>query len=285
VVESFAPAGGADPATVDVNPADGRVWAVGPGGGILVYDPAAERSIVLGEGLGTLVSVVVDRPDSSAWVADATDGLLLHLLPSGDFADPPVLSGLAYPGALALDHADRSLWVVEQDGDRVRRYTADGALAATAVVSRPSRVAVDRVTHEAWVSSLELGRVVRLSPGGTPLDTVTACAGPIGLAVDATRRRIWVADAAADQVVALAPDGTVQFRITGQAEPREIALDEATGEAWVTLAAAGAVARLSPAGQEVLRVGGMGGPWGIALDDVNGRAAPPLRAATGAPGR
>ena len=277
LAESFPPAGGADPVAVDVNPADGRVWAVGPGGDVLVYEPGSGRSTVIGQGLGTLACVVVDHPDSSAWVADVTNGRLLHLRPSGQSADPPVLSGFDYPGSLALDRSNHSLWVVEQDGDRVRRYTADGALAATTVVSKPSRVAVDPVTHEAWVSSLLLGRIVRLSPDGTALDTITACAGPIGIAVDATRRRIWVADAGADRVVALAPDGTVEFVITGQAEARELAIDEATGEAWVTLAAAGAVARLSPAGVEILRVGGLGRPWGIALDDVNTHATPLAR--------
>ena len=282
MAESFPPAGGASPVALDVNPADGRVWVVGPGGDVLVYEPGLGRSTVIGQGLGTLTCVVVDRPDSSAWVAYVTNGRLVHLRPSGQSADPPVLSGLEYPGSLALDRSNRSLWVVEQDGDRVRRYTAGGALAATIVVSKPSRVAVDPVTHEAWVSSLSLGRIVRLSPGGSVLDTITACAGPIGIAVDATRRRIWVADAAADRVVAFSPDGTVQFVITGQAEAREIALDEATGEAWVTLAAAGAVARLSPAGVEILRTGGLGGPWGIALDDLSARTPPLPRNEAGA---
>jgi hypothetical protein len=101
-----------------------------------------------------------------------------------------------------------------------------------------------------------------LATGGTALDTITACAGPVGIAVDATRRRIWVADSGVDRVVALAPDGTVQFVITGQAEARAIAIDEATGEAWVTVATAGAVSRLSPAGIEILRVGGLGRPRG-----------------------
>jgi DNA-binding beta-propeller fold protein YncE len=271
VVESFAPAGGADPVAVDVNPADGRLWAVGPDGDVLVYDPVTGRSTVIGSGLGTLVAVVVDRRDGSGWVADATNGNLFHFLPTGQPASPPELTGLQYPGSLALDRSNRSLWVVEQDGNRVRRYTADGALAATASVSKPLRVAVDSITHQAWVTSLLLGQVVRISPGGTPLDTLTAAAGPIGIAVDALRRRIWVADAAGNQVVAFSPDGTVQFRIAGLSEAREIAVDGTTGEAWVTLTAAGAVARLSPAGRELLRVGGLAGPWGIVLDDVSAR--------------
>jgi len=293
VVESLPVDGGADPVAVDVDRDDGRVWVVGPGGDVAVYSPSSGLTSVIGQGLGTLVSVIVDRPDSSAWIADATNGRLVHLLPSGARPDPPVLTGLQYPGCLALDRADGSVWVAEQDGDRVRRYTAAGALAASAVVARPSRVAVDPLTHEAWVTSLDLGRVVRLSAAGVPLDTIPGFRGPIGIAVDATRRRVWVADAAGDEVVALDLDGTVRFRVGGQAEPREIAVDGNSGEAWVTLAAAGAVSRLSPGGTEILRVGGMGGPWGIALDDLGERPSPAAaRATTGrsagarrAPGR
>ena len=283
VAESLEPPGGAHPTAVDVAPADGTLWVAGPGGDLIVYDSYSGIFTVLGQGLGTLVCVVADHSDSSAWVGDVTNGRVVHLRPSGAPADPPALSGLQYPGSLALDRSNGSLWVAEQDGNRVRRYAAGGALAATAGVSEPSRVAVDPVTHEAWVTSLARGQVVRLSAGGAPLDTLAVCTGPIGIAVDATRRRIWVADAAADQVVALAPDGTVQFRIAGQAEPREIAVDETTGEAWVTLAAAGAVSRLSPSGREILRVGGLGGPWGLALDDVNRRRRPSAGAAAPAP--
>jgi DNA-binding beta-propeller fold protein YncE len=131
---------------------------------------------------------------------------------------------------------------------------------------------VNPLSHEAWVTSLDLARVVRLSASGAALDTITGFGGPIGIAVDAGRGRVWVADAAANQVVALSPSGAVQFRIAGEPVPRAITVDAATGEAWVTLGGAGAVARLSPAGQEVQRVGGLSDPWGIALDDLDARA-------------
>jgi DNA-binding beta-propeller fold protein YncE len=277
VAESITPADGGDPVAVDVDPVRGRVWAVSPGGDVLVYEPGSGRSSLVGQGLGTLACVVADPRDSSAWVGDVTNGSVAHLLPSGQRAQPPLLSGLQYPGSLAFDRSSHSLWVAEQAGGRVRRFSAAGALAATATVAQPSRIAVDPVTHEAWVSSLALGRIVRLSSDGTALDTIAFCVGPIGIAVDAIRRRIWVADARANRVVALSPDGTIQFVIARQAEAREIAVDEATGEAWVTLAAAAAVSRLAPAGFEILRVGGLGGPWGIALDRADARAPTPLR--------
>jgi DNA-binding beta-propeller fold protein YncE len=274
VAQAIAPLGVPAPSAVDVDPASGRVWVAGPDGGVLVYQPDPGVQTSIGQGIVSPVSVLVARPDSSAWVGDAGSALLIHLYPSGVRADPPALSGLDDPGSLALDRTDGSLWVVEQGGDRVRRYTAAGALAATAIVSHPSRVAVDPQTHEAWVTSLDHARVVRIAADGTLLDTLTTFAGPIGIAVDASRGRVWVADAAADQVVALSTAGAVQFRIGPEPLPREIALDPVSGEAWVTLGGAGAVARLSPDGRELQRVGGLTDPWGIALDDLNVRVRP-----------
>jgi DNA-binding beta-propeller fold protein YncE len=271
VAESFAPAGGAYPVAVDVSLPTGRVWAVGPAGDVLVYEPSVGRSTVIGQGLGTLGAVAVDPADSSAWVGDVSEGRLVHLMPSGMLADPPMLTALGYPGSVALDAANRSIWVVEQDSNRVRRYTAGGALAFMARVEMPSRIAVDPVTHEAWVTSLYAARVVRVGPEGALLDTVTACAGPIGVAVDAARRRVWVADTGADRVLVLAMDGSVVLTVPGQPGARELTVDPTTGEAWVTLGATGEVSRLSATGQELARAGGLASPWGIALDDVTRR--------------
>ncbi len=271
-----------EPVAVDASPRDGNVWAVSPSGGVLVYGSGTGTQTLVGQQLAEPVSVVVDRQLGAAWVGDAANAQVVHLLPNGQPATPPQLGGLQFPGSLALDATNGSLWVVEQDGNRVSRYDATGARVASAVVPAPTAVAVDTVSHEAWVTSFENGSVLRLSSAGQPLDTIAAFSGPLGIAVDARHRRIWVADAAADQVVALAPNGTVQFRVRGLPEARAIAVDDSTGEAWVTLTAAGAVSRLSPAGQEIERAVGLTGPWGITLDNQAARR-PPAPARAGAP--
>lgn len=271
VAEAIEPDGGAYPVAVDVSAGSGRVWCAGPGGDVFVYEPGSGNRNTVGLDLDEPGSVVAVPTDSSAWVGDVGRGRLVHLLPSGAAATPPVLTALGYPGSLAMDTGTGSLWVVEQDSSRVRRYTSSGALACVARVERPSRVAVDPVTHEAWVTSLASARVVRVSAVGALLDTVTACTGPIGVAVDATRRRVWVADGGADRVVVLAMDGTLVRTIGDQQGARELAVDPGSGEAWVTLASAGAVTRLSPDGRELSRVTGLASPWGIVLDDVTRR--------------
>jgi DNA-binding beta-propeller fold protein YncE len=281
VAETVPAGAGAFPAEVAVDPPTGKVWAVGPDGDVLLYSPATGQVAVVLQANTDLESVVTDRSDS-AWVADATNGRLIHLRTDGSAASPASILGLRGPANLAVDAANGSLWVVEATGDRVSHYRADGTLIAGATVPQPTRVAVDPVTHEAWVSSFRIGRVVRVASGGALLDTVTACTGPLGLAVDATHRRIWVADAAGDQVVALDPSGGVLFRVTGESGPREIAVDETSGDAWVTLGGANAAVRISGAGVELARVTALSDPWGVALDDVTRHAPPPPDAAANA---
>ncbi|MBI5709351.1 MAG: hypothetical protein HZC42_03480 [Candidatus Eisenbacteria bacterium] len=273
IAESVGYPGAAGPSAVEVAPASGRVWACGPAGDVMIYDPADGTTRLIGSGASSPVALALDRQDGSVWVADAGAGEVRHFDANGAPAPPGALAPLATPLSLALDPGDRSLWVVEADGNRVRKYAADGVPLGAATVDAPSRVAVDAVTHEAWVTSLQGARVVRLSRGVVPQDTVEGFGGPIGVAVDGERGRVWVADAAGDQVVALRRDGSVEFRVGGQAQPRELAVDPYSGEAWVTLASAGAVSRLSPAGAEIGRTGGIAGAYAIALDDASLRAS------------
>ncbi|HVP15065.1 MAG TPA: hypothetical protein VMS88_05950 [Terriglobales bacterium] len=271
VAEVVDPAPLVSPFAIDVNPADGKVWSVGEGAGVLVYDPDLNSGNSIGQDLSSPLSVAVDRRDGSAWIGDDGSSAVYHLLATGAEADPPGLSGLQYPGGVAVDAADGSIWVTEHDGNRVRHYDAGGALISTATLSLPSRVAVDTLTHEAWVTSFSNGLVVRFSPDLVARDTVSI-SGPIGVAVDAVRGRVWVVDAQGDRVIALTRAGALAFQVTGLSEPREVALDEGSGEAWVTVTGAGTVARLSPTGARLAQAAGMRAPWGIALEDVRMRS-------------
>jgi sugar lactone lactonase YvrE len=164
----------------------------------------------------------------------------------------------------------------------VRRFLADGTPQWAATFAAPSRVAIDSVTSQGWVTSFEGGNVVRLSPSGVALDTITGFQGPIGVAADGRRGRIWIADAYAGRVVALRRDGSVEFTVSNLPEAREIAVDRGTGEAWVTLPGrpsapgSGAVAVIGPGGAERHRLTGLSEPYGIALDDLQQRSGSPV---------
>jgi len=263
---AFEQTGFPGPSGVAVDMAGGLVWLTDPFAHIVtIYDPSTGNQIVIGSSLVSPGAVAIDPADRTAWVCDAGINQVLHFTPSGGPAIPAQLTSIDDPLDVAVDPTDRSVWVCERGADHVRHYSATGVLSATATVTAPSRVAVDSLTHEAWVTSFDGRNVVRLSPAAVPLNTVGGFSGPIGIAVDARRGRIWVADALGDRLVALRRDGSVEFRVAGLSEVRAIALDLASGEAWCTTPGSGRVARVSAAGVVLQNAGGLGAPDGIAM--------------------
>jgi DNA-binding beta-propeller fold protein YncE len=252
------------PTDVAVDPPRGQVWVADTdGGNVVLYIPSLFQHSTLPA--GSPQALALDPVDGSAWVCDGQFNAVLHFLNDGTPASPYMLSSISNPLDDATDPADRSLWVCERGADRVRRFTATGAPAGLVYVVAPSRVAVDSVTHAAWVTSFTTAQVTLVRNTPAVQDSFGGFSGPIGIAVDARRGRIWVADAVANQVVALQRTGAVEFRTALAGEPREIAVDLTTGNAWITLLTAGQVAVVSPAGTVIRRASGLKRPYGIAL--------------------
>ncbi len=251
---------------LDVDLASGVVWIVDQGAGhVVLYNPASGARLTI-PGIADPVAVAVDSKRRVGWICDLASDQVFLYDEGGDPVAPIAITPLADPLAVAVDASDGAVWVAESAGARVSRFREDGLRLASARVDHPSRVAVDSISHEAWVTSFSQGRAFRISAGGAVLDTVTGLSGPIGIAIDVTRDRIWIADALASQLVVIDPEGRIQFRVLGLSECREVAIDAATGDAWATLPGSGEVVRVSPAGVVLGRVRGLGAPYGIALD-------------------
>lgn len=253
----------ADTLTGDVWMSDGsgaRLWLLRPSTGVLVAIPAG----------GTPGDLAVDHGGRGVWVGFETGGQVRFYDSGG--APAHTIPNLGNPAGLALVPSRDTLWICERDSNRVRRYDPDiGTLGVTAV-TRPSRVALDAATGEAWVTSFVERRVHRLTPGGALDLTLTSFGGPVGIAVDARRGRIWVADLGLDRVVALDRDGGVAFTVGGLDAPRAVAVDPATGEAWVACAESGEIVRIAAGGAVLRRLDAFGSATGIALSP---RLGPP----------
>lgn len=133
-------------------------------------------------------------------------------------------------------------------------------------MSGPSRVAVDSLTREGWITSYENGTVTHLAFNGSPFPPVTGFTSPLGVAVDSRRGRIWIADPGASRVVALQRDGSQEFQVTGLSDAGELSVDLATGDAWVVLGRPGELVRISPAGVVLRRLGGFRSPIAVSVD-------------------
>jgi DNA-binding beta-propeller fold protein YncE len=249
-----------------VDPADGRVWTSSSFDGLVTTRLPGDPAPVNILGLGQPFTLAVSQRDHSAWICDL-GGALAHYSSAGTSL-PGRVALLDTPSGVAISPKDYSVWVCENGGDRVRHYDSIGALGATGYVGAPSRVAVDSITGQAWVTSLALGRVWRLSALGAVLDSSSAASGPIGIAVDSRRGRVWIADAVGNRVVVLdlARMAGVLFTVTGLPQARDVDVDPATGEAWVVARASHEVVRISPAGVVLQRLGGFVDPAEVRVD-------------------
>jgi DNA-binding beta-propeller fold protein YncE len=261
------------PAHVAVDGTTGDVW-VGDSftGDVTVLNTSGDRRVITS--LLRPAGLAIDPLDHTLWVCDEQLDEVAHFLPSGAAATPPRVGPLDLPLDVAVDAIANLVWVGEHGDPSLRTFRRNGVSVFTVEVPRPSRVAVDSVTHDAWVTSFDRGLVVRVSAAGFATDTVAGLRGPIGVAVDSRRGAIWIADALADQVVVVDRTARIVRRIGGLAQAREIAIDLATGNAWVVTAGDGRVVVLSPEGVEVASQAGFAQPYDIALDPgVVGRAA------------
>lgn len=252
--------------SIALDPGAGYLWASSYSSSIVAnFEPAGTGGVTL-TGMQSPYSIAVDPQDHTAWICDLA-GSLHHRNLNGSAASPGQINLLDGPIGVAVG-PDRSVWVCEGDGNRVRHWNSAGTPVGTAfLAASPSRVAVDSLTHIAWVTSLSGARLWRIAENGSVIDSSTATGGAIGIAIDRPRGRVWVADATGNRVLALDIGTLAVLRVvTSIGEPRSIAVDAATGQVWVVARAERAVLRLSSDGTVLDRIGGLGSPSEIALD-------------------
>lgn len=253
------------PVDVAADAPNGVVWVSTIDGPLVIYTPSTGGRVSPTQAPISPGALALDPLDGTAWVCDGPGGSIYHYRVNGTVASPGQLVGFENPLDVAADAIDRSVWVCERDGNRVTRFAVDGSGRASATLIAPSRVAVDPLTHEAWVTSFTRGRVFRLGSGPALSDSFSITPGPVGVAVDGPHGRIWVADPTTGTVFALHRNGSVEFQVPGLGTPREVTVDQASGEAWVAIVSPGGVARISPTGQLLTLTGGFDQPAGLSL--------------------
>ncbi len=251
-------------ADVAANAANGDVWVADDGNGRVVINQATGVTVSVG-GLQRPVAVGIDPVTATAWVCDLGRDRVYQLRRDGTIHSLSI-GPVDQPVDAAVDAFNGFVWVCELAGNRVLQFDDFGQFQWAATVSRPSRVAVDSVTRDGWITSFDRGTVTRIAVNGQVVGTFTGFTAPLGVAVDWRRGRVWVADPYADRVTALRPDGSEEFRVTGLRDVGEIAVDLRTGEAWAVLGITGAVARISPAGVVLRFQAGLRSPIAVSVD-------------------
>lgn len=261
---AFRSVGLSAPVAVAVDTTDGTVWVSDDLSGHVRILRGNGTSLDI-PGFGQPGAIAVQPADHTAWICDERRDQVEHLDLNGNSASNPI-GPLQLPLGVAIDLGDGAILIVERTGGRVRRHAQNGALLWTQAIAAPSRVAADPITHEAWVTSFENGRLVHLSPTGSVIATVQNLSGPIGVAFDARRGRVWVAESQAGRVRAFDRDGDPEFSVAGLPAVRDVSVDAETGDCWAAVTDAGEIVRISSAGVLTRRLGGFSIPYGIAVD-------------------
>jgi DNA-binding beta-propeller fold protein YncE len=242
----------------------GVVWISDTfGGKVQVLDPV-QGSFSNLTGFSQPGDLALDVSDQTAWISDPGSGSVRHYTRFG-----PASAGIGLldqPLGVAFEQSNRILWVCERGGNRVRTFLSNGSGQWSLPISNPSRVAIDSVTRQGWVTSFTEGKVYKISPGGALLDSLTNLSGPIGVAIDARRGRIWVCDALGSRLFALRRDATVELQIGGLEEVREAAVDLRTGDVWATVPGSSRVVRIDVTGRLIEETRGLTEPTSIAID-------------------
>src|SRR5262249_54281883 len=142
-------------------------------------------------------AVAVDPVHHTAWVCDEPQSAVFQYQLDGSPAATHAVGPVVFPTSVAVSGFDGRIWVCDNQALKVLLFNPTGVLVASLATPRPSRVAIDSLTGNGWVTSLESGLLVRIRSDGGAVDTVRGLAGPIGVAVDGRRGAIWVADAVA----------------------------------------------------------------------------------------
>ncbi|MDQ3724422.1 MAG: DUF6531 domain-containing protein [Actinomycetota bacterium] len=241
-------------------------------------EPVSESEISVFNGSGRIEEVVQGdnspaylTPEEAEWAPSSPPAY------KSSFDSAGTVGGrLAHPAGIAVDGAG-DLWVVDQDSDRLQKFSAAGAYLTSFGSSgpgngqfeRPTDVAIDAVGH-LWVTDAGANRVKKFNAQGELLAAYGSYgtgngqfSGPESLAI-APSGAIWVADTHNGRLqkfdAAFGFIKVVSSKGSGLGQMLEPAgIDIApNGDAWVADWSANRVSVFTEAGEFVRRFGSLG---------------------------
>ncbi|WP_300613585.1 NHL repeat-containing protein, partial [Trebonia sp.] len=263
--------------------AAGDIWVADTGGNTIAeFDGSGRPLRVTGGGAG------LDQPEGIAvdgsgdiWVADTGSDRVVELSPSGTVLTSFGAAGsgdgqLDQPVALAVSADGGTVYVADQDNNRIEEFTAAGSYAGSISVPTPAGVALD-ASGDIWVSSPSYAagnQVYEFSPAGAQLlsfGTTQAGYGALGntsgIAVGPDGK-IYVGQEDYNLVSVYNPDGTFYT---------EFGLQSDTSDAFENLLAPEGLA-VTPSGDVLVADTGNDRvvEFSPAPDSAAGAVAPPV---------
>ncbi|MFC1859648.1 PKD domain-containing protein, partial [Thermodesulfobacteriota bacterium] len=240
---------------------------------------------------GSIVEYEWIFSDESIYVVDKKKVFRIE-----NFESEEILTGLGggYENRLSVNPADGSVWIVDQDNDRVVKLNSEGIreLEVSGFVN-PHSLAVYPADGSVWVTDYDSDLVTKLFSSITDGYDISTDTGshisvggfkqPISVDVDIDNGSVWVADRYNHKVKKLDSGGTLLKQVSGFNYPVWTAIDQDSGAVWVADYSNHRVVRLdadTPDGYDASgdtgdyhqSLGGISGPVHVAVDPNDGTA-------------
>ncbi|MEW6428277.1 MAG: PKD domain-containing protein [Thermodesulfobacteriota bacterium] len=223
----------------------------------------------------TVTSFAWNFGEEYLWLADTgTD--TVRRLQGGTMAALAQAGSLLDVTGMAVDPADGTLWLTDQNSDKVVHLAANGTrLSEFGGVGNPVAIAIDTGDDTLWIADSSARQVVQVRPDGIILKKISGFTSPDGLIADGAAGTIWVSDSSGDKVVRLnrtIPDGYditlfagSHLTVTGFNYPRGMSLDPSDSSIWVADYYNNQAVHLGADGSVLARISGFSSPRATAV--------------------
>ncbi len=125
-------------------------------------------------------------------------------------------------------------------------------------------------TGSVWIADTFNDQVVKISPSGTPLLTLTGFNKPKGVAIDFADRSVWIADEFINRIVKYTTDGVKLKEITDLRRPSDIVVQPNSNIIVATMGDTAQVVELSHDGTILRSIRGFDSPRSLDVYDLTG---------------
>ncbi|MCP4726389.1 MAG: hypothetical protein GY863_15195, partial [bacterium] len=174
---------------------------------------------------------------------------------TGTFETDITSDSVSWRAANNVGTADITVTVYDNIGD----YT-----------TRTISLTVFQETGSVWIADTFNDQVVKISPSGTPLLTLTGFNKPKGVAIDFADRSVWVADEFNNRIVKYTTDGVLLREITDLKRPSDIVVQSNSNILVATMGDTAQVVEISHDGTILRSIKGFDSPKSISVYDLTG---------------
>ena len=261
----------APPAEDVATPGPQRPWvAEGNTGRLLGVTPDGRRVGIIHSGFDRPTAVAVDSVTGRVWFSDNFTGRVVSI---DVFGVITTIQGLVSPGALAAEPLHESVWVCDEDNNKVQELLPNGTPLGPPIepINTPIGIAIAQWDRSVWICERGADRVRRYAFAESLIWSIPLAA-PSRVATDSLEQRAWVTSFTNGTVHKIAPSGTVEGTFPGFQGPIGVAVDTRRGRIWIAEALGNQITVINRSGAVAFRVTGLSETRDVAVDLTTGEA-------------